>query len=160
MRSFRSVPAEQLSNRIGQDISGKNSYTSKSSPYNKGNNGGAFGQCVWYVIARAQELLGKGSRIHGNGNEIYYNAPKKAQVEAKPDNLKGNMLVSYKQGSSTLGLKYGHVIYIEAVYYTEGGSFKMAGILRTATRQEIMNGQTKDRKLGSNVIGFVDVTKY
>ena len=36
----------------------------------------------------------------------------------------------------------------------------MAGILRTATRQEIMNGQTKDRKLGSNVIGFVDVTKY
>ena len=160
-----SQSAEQLSNRIGQDISGKNSYTSKSSPYNKGNNGGAFGQCVWYVIARAQELLGKGSRIHGNGNEIYYNAPKKAQVEAKPDNLKGNMLVSYKQGSSTLGLKYGHVIYIEAVdgdtvYYTEGGSFKMAGILRTATRQEIMNGQTKDRKLGSNVIGFVDVTKY
>jgi hypothetical protein len=96
---------------------------------------------------------------------MYYNAKKNAQVEASPDNLRGDMLVTYRTGSSSLGLKYGHVIYIEAVegddvYYTEGGNYDMAGTLRKATRQQIMDGKTDDRNLGKNVIGFIDVTKY
>lgn len=153
------VPSQNLSTeldkKLGQDISAKSTY----------NNNAAYGQCVWYARGRADEKLGKYLPSMGNANEMYQNAKKNSQVEASPDNLRGDMLVTYRTGSSSLGLKYGHVIYIEAVdgddvYYTEGGNYKMAGTLRKATRQQIMDGKTNDRNLGKNVIGFIDVTKY
>lgn len=154
-----------LSKRVGQDISAKSSYASKNSPYNKNNNDADFGQCVWYARGRAKELLGKNIPAMGNANQMFANAKKNSKVEAKPENLRANMLVTYNKGTSTAGQHAGHVIYIEAVdgdtvYYTEGGNYNMSGKLRTATREDIMTGITDDRKLGSDIIGFIDVTKY
>ena len=146
---------ESLDQRVGQDISQKSSY----------RNDAAYGQCVWYARGRTEEITGKKLPAMGNANEMFANAKKSAQVEADADNLRGNMLVTYRTGSGALGAKYGHVIYIEAVdgdtvYYTEGGSYSMSGILKKGTREQIMNGQTDDRHLGNDVIGFIDVMKY
>jgi surface antigen len=120
---------------------------------------------IWYARGRAKELLGKNIPAMGNANQMFANAKKNSKVEAKPENLKANMLVTYKKGTSTAGQYAGHVIYIEAVdgdtvYYSEGGSLKISGILRKATKDQIMKGITNDRKLGSDIIGFIDVTKY
>ena len=78
------------------------------------------------------------------------------------------MVVSYNTGSGSLGAKYGHVIYIEdvvgdTVYYTEGGSgyYKNGtdGVVKTASRADIMNGvNSSGAKIGSGVVGFIDVT--
>lgn len=146
-----------LSKRVGNTIA-----NIKSSAY---NNDADYGQCVWYARGRAKELLGKNIPAMGNANQMFANAKKNSKVEAKPENLKANMLVTYNKGTSTAGQYAGHVIYIEAVdgdtvYYSEGGSLKISGILRKATKDQIMKGITNDRKLGSDIIGFIDVTKY
>ena len=160
-----------------------NTGTSGSSPYSSKvgkvvadiskpgyKNNAALGQCVWYVRGRANEKLGITLGSMGNGNEMWYNAKSTAKVAARPENLKANMLVSYKYGTSAAGQKYGHVIYIEdvvgdTVYYTEGGSgyYKngTVGLVKTATRQGIINGvNTSGGRMGSNVIGFIDLSKY
>lgn len=146
-----------LSKRVGNTIA-----NIKSSAY---NNDADYGQCVWYARGRTKELLGKNIPAMGNANQMFANAKKNSKIEAKPENLKANMLVTYNKGTSTAGQYAGHVIYIEAVdgdtvYYTEGGSLKISGILRKATKDQIMKGITNDRKLGSDIIGFIDVTKY
>ena len=146
-----------LSKRVGNTIA-----NIKSSAY---NNDADYGQCVWYARGRTKELLGKNIPSMGNANQMFANAKKNSKVEAKPENLKANMLVTYNKGTSTAGQYAGHVIYIEAVdgdtvYYSEGGSLKISGILRKATKDQIMKGITNDRKLGSDIIGFIDVTKY
>ena len=146
-----------LSKRVGNTIA-----NIKSSAY---NNDADYGQCVWYARGRTKELLGKNIPAMGNANQMFANAKKNSKIEAKPENLRANMLVTYKTGTSTVGLSAGHVIYIEAVdgdtvYYTEGGNLDIAGKLRKATRDQIMKGITDDRKLGSDIIGFIDVTKY
>ena len=132
------------------------------------NNTAAKGQCVWYVRGRAQEKLGVKTNSMGNANEMWYNAGN-AKVAASVNNIKPNMIVSYKYGTSSAGQKYGHVIYIEdvvgdTVYYTEGGSgyYKNGtdGVVKTATRQGILDGvNTNGGRMGSSVIGFIDVTK-
>lgn len=132
------------------------------------SNSAAKGQCVWYVRGRAQEKLGVKTNSMGNANEMWYNAGK-AKVSASVDNIKPNMIVSYKYGTTEGGKKYGHVIYIEdvvgdTVYYTEGGSgyYKNGtdGVVKTATKQGILKGvNTNGKSMGSNVIGFIDVTK-
>lgn len=134
------------------------------------NNDAAKGQCVWYVRGRANEKLGKNIGAMGNGNEMWYNAKDSAKVEAKPENLRANMIVSYKYGTSSAGQKYGHVIYIEdvvgdTVYYTEGGSGyyknRTDGVVKTATRQGIINGvNNSGGRMGSQAIGFIDLSKY
>lgn len=133
------------------------------------NNGGAKGQCVWYVRGRAKEKLGINMTHRGNGNQQYTNAPSSAKVSASAANIRPNMIVSYKYGTSSAGQKYGHVIYIEdvvgdTVYYTEGGSgyYKNGtdGVVKTATREGILKGvNTNGKRMGSTCLGFVDVTK-
>lgn len=137
---------------------------------NNYNNSAAKGQCVWYVRGRAAEKLGKDTGSIGNANEMWYNAKSDAKVSAKAENIKPNMIVSYDKGTSSAGQKYGHVIYIEAVvgdtvYYTEGGSGYHKngtdGVVKTATKQGILNGINKNgSKIGSGVIGFIDMSKY
>ncbi len=132
------------------------------------NNDAAKGQCVWYVRGRMKEKLGKDTGAIGNANEMYYNAPARAKVTASAANLRPDMVVSYNTGSGSLGAKYGHVIYIEdvvgdTVYYTEGGSgyYKNGtdGVVKTASRADIMNGvNSSGAKIGSGVVGFIDVT--
>ena len=134
------------------------------------NNNAAKGQCVWYVRGRASEKLGKDPGAIGNANEMYYNAKADAKLSATTSNIKPNIIVSYGQGTSSAGAKYGHVIYIEdvvgdTVYYTEGGSgyYKNGtdGVIKTATREGILNGvNTSGSRMGSNVIGFIDLNKY
>lgn len=136
----------------------------------KYSNSAATGQCVWYVRGRATEKLGKDTGAIGNANEMWYNAKSDAKVSAKSENIKPNMIVSYKYGTSNAGKTYGHVIYIEdvvgdTVYYTEGGSgyYKSGkdGVVKTATRQGILEGvNTSGGRMGSNVIGFIDLSKY
>ena len=133
------------------------------------NNAGAKGQCVWYVRGRVKEKLGITMTHRGDGNQQYTNAPAKAKVSASVNNIKPNMLVSYKYGTSSAGQTYGHVIFIEdvvgdIVYYTEGGSgyYKNGtdGVVKTATRQGILDGVNTDgKRMGSTCLGFVDVTK-
>ncbi len=130
------------------------------------HNDAAKGQCVWYVRGRVTEKLGKDTRAMGNANQMYYNAPAKAKVTAAAANLRPDMIVSYRYGTSSAGAKYGHVIYIEdvvgdTVYYTEGGSgyYKNGtdGVVKTASRQDIMNGVSAGgARIGSEVIGFID----
>ena len=123
----------------------------------------AKGQCVWYVRGRMKEKFGKDTGAIGNGNEMWYNAKSSAKLSAKEENIKPNTIASYKYGSG--GNKYGHVIYIEdvvgdTVYYTEGGTYYTkngtTGVVKTASKSEILNGG----KVGKNLIGFIDVTKY
>ena len=101
---------------------------------------------------------------------MWNNAKPEAKYAATMENLKPNMIVSYRNGTSSAGQKYGHVIYIEdvvgdTVYYTEGGSgyYKNGtdGVVKTATRQGILDGvNSNGGRMGSNVIGFIDVSKY
>lgn len=147
----------------------------QSAAYKPGNrvadtasyhNDAAKGQCVWYVRGRVAEKLGKSTSAMGNANQMYYNAPAKAKVTASAANLRPDMIVSYQNGTSAAGAKYGHVIYIEdvvgdTVYYTEGGSGYYQngtdGVVKTASRQDIMNGvNANGARIGSNVIGFID----
>lgn len=134
------------------------------------NNNAAKGQCVWYVRGRASEKLGKDPGAIGNANEMYYNAKADAKLSATTSNIKPNIIVSYGKGTSSAGAKYGHVIYIEdvvgdTVYYTEGGSgyYKNGtdGVIKTATREGILKGvNSSGSRMGSNVIGFIDLNKY
>lgn len=127
------------------------------------NNSGAKGQCVWYVRGRATEKLGKDTGAIGNANEMWYNAKADAKLPATVESIKPDTIASYKYGSG--GNKYGHVIYIEdvvgdTVYYTEGGTYHTkngtTGVVKTASKSEIMNGG----KLGQNLIGFIDLSRY
>lgn len=132
------------------------------------NNSAAKGQCVWYVRGRAKEKLGVDTASMGNANQMWYNAGP-AKVAATQDNIRPDMIVSYKYGTSSAGQKYGHVIYIEdvvgdTVYYTEGGSgyFKNGtdGVVKTATKDGILKGvNTSGKRMGSSIIGLIDVKK-
>lgn len=134
------------------------------------NNDAAKGQCVWYVRGRAKEKLGVDTGAIGNANQMYYNAKGSAKVTASAENIKPNMIVSYNKGTSPAGQSYGHVIYIEdvvgdTVYYTEGGSGYYQngtdGVVKTATRQGIIDGvNTSGSRMGSEVLGFIDLSKY
>lgn len=134
------------------------------------NNSAAKGQCVWYVRGRASEKLGKTVGALGNANQMWYNAKPEAQLTATADNIKPNMIVSYSKGTSSAGQKAGHVIFIEdvvgdTVYYTEGGSgyYKNGtdGVIKTASRQGILDGvNSNGGRMGSGVIGFIDLSKY
>lgn len=134
------------------------------------NNDAAKGQCVWYVRGRASEKLGVDPGAIGNANQMYYNAKDSAKVTATKDNIRPNMIVSYGTGTSSEGQNYGHVIFIEdvvgdTVYYTEGGSgyYKNGtdGVVKTASRQGIIDGvNSSGTRMGSNVIGFIDLSKY
>lgn len=134
------------------------------------NNSAAKGQCVWYVRGRANEKLGKDTGAIGNANEMWYNAKEDAKLSATSNNIKPNSIISYKYGSGNLGQKYGHVIFIEdvvgdTVYYTEGGSgyYKNGtdGVVKTATKEQILQGvNSSGSRIGSNVIGIIDLSKY
>ncbi len=134
------------------------------------NNDAARGQCVWYVRGRAKEKLGVDTGAIGNANQMYVNARAEAKLPASKENIKPNMIVSYNKGTSDAGQSYGHVIYIEdvvgdTVYYTEGGSgyYKNGtdGVVKTATRQGILDGvNTSGGRMGSEVLGFIDLSKY
>lgn len=134
------------------------------------NNGAAKGQCVWYVRGRANEKLGKTVGSLGNANEMWYNAKSDSKLSATTENIKPNIIVSYNKGTSSGGQKYGHVIYIEdvvgdTVYYTEGGSgyYKNGtdGVVKTASKQGIIEGiNSNGNRMGSGVIGFIDLSKY
>ena len=167
--SLLNQPSSSSSSSTTQQSGTSRSYSPGTRIANTGsyNNDAAKGQCVWYVRGRAKEKLGKSTSAMGNANEMYYNAPEKAKISASASNLRPNMIVSYKNGTSSAGAKYGHVIYIEdvvgdTVYYTEGGSgyYKNGtdGVVKTASRQQIMNGvNSNGARIGSNVIGFIDV---
>ena len=134
------------------------------------NNDAAKGQCVWYVRGRAKEKLGVDTGAIGNANEMYFNAKESARVSASAQNIKPNMIVSYSKGTGSAGQTSGHVIFIEdvvgdTVYYTEGGSgyYKSGtdGVVKTATRQGIIDGvNTSGARMGSGVLGFIDLSKY
>lgn len=159
-------------NNMVNSASTVSSYTPGSRVANTAsyNNNAAKGQCVWYVRGRATEKLGVDPGAIGNANEMWYNAKSDAKVQATADNIRPNMLVSYGSGTGSGGQKYGHVIFVEdvvgdTVYYTEGGSgyYKNGtdGVVKTATRQGILNGiNSSGAKMGNNVIGFIDLTKY
>lgn len=134
------------------------------------NNSAAKGQCVWYVRGRASEKLGKTVGALGNANQMWYNAKDSAKLSATKDNIKPNTIVSYSKGVTSAGQKYGHVIFIEdvvgdTVYYTEGGSsyYKNGtdGVVKTATKEGILNGvNTSGGRMGSGIIGLIDLSKY
>ncbi len=148
----------------------KNSVGKRVADTAKYNNSAAKGQCVWYVRGRAEEKLGIKLGSMGNGNQMYYNAKKDAQLAATADNIKPNILVSYGKGTSSAGQKYGHVIFVEdvigdTVYYTEGGSgyYKNGtdGVVKTTTKEGLLKGiNNQGGHMGSNVLGFVDLSKY
>ncbi len=138
---------------VGKKIANTESY----------NNSAAKGQCVWFVRGRMNEKFGKDTGSIGNANQMWYNAKPEAKLSASADNIKPDTIASYKYGSG--GSKYGHVIYIEdvvgdTVYYTEGGTYHTkngtTGVVKTASKSEILNGS----KLGQELIGFIDVSKY
>lgn len=140
------------SQKVGTVISNSSSY----------NNSATKGQCVWYVRGRALEKLGKDTGAVGHGNQMALNCSEKAKLAATKENIKDDIIVSYRYGTSTAGQKYGHVIYIEKVdgdkvYYTEcksGG--KAAGTLKETTKDDIINGTVG---CGTSVVGFIDVNK-
>ena len=145
---------------VGKKIANTASY--KDSPYK--------GECVWYVRNRMNEKLGKDTGAIGNANEMWYNAKQSAKLSATLDNIKPNIIVSYKQGGGSVGQKYGHVIYVEdvvgdTVYYTEGGQgyHKKGtdGVVKTTTKEGLLKGVGSGGSLiGSGVIGFIDTNKY
>ena len=150
----------EFANSVGKRVANTSSY----------NNNAAKGQCVWYVRGRASEKLGKTVGSLGNANEMWYNAKSDSKLSATADNIKPNLIVSYKSGTSSAGKKYGHVIFIEdvvgdTVYYTEGGSgyYKNGtdGVVKTATKQGILDGiNTNGSRMGSEIVGFIDLSKY
>ena len=150
----------QISGQVGKRIANTSTY----------NNDAAKGQCVWYVRGRASEKLGKDTGAIGNANQMWYNAKSDAKLSATAENIKPNIIVSYKKGTSSAGQSAGHVIYIEdvvgdTVYYTEGGSgyYKNGtdGVVKTASKQDILNGvNSSGNRIGSGVIGFIDLSKY
>ena len=150
----------EFTNSVGKRVANTSSY----------NNSAAKGQCVWYVRGRASEKLGKTVGALGNANEMWYNAKSDSKLSATEENIKPNTVVSYKYGTGSAGQKYGHVIFIEdvvgdTVYYTEGGSgyYKNGtdGVVKTATKQGILSGvNTNGSRMGSEVIGFIDLSKY
>lgn len=152
--------AAGFSQNVGKKIANTSTYKNSAAP----------GQCVWYVRGRANEKLGKDTGAIGNANEMWYNAKKSAKLAPTRENIKPNMIVSYKSGLSSGGAKYGHVIFIEdvvgdTVYYTEGGNAYHQkgtdGVVKTATRQGILNGiNTSGGRMGNDVIGFIDLSKY
>lgn len=155
-----STGSSGYANKVGTKVANTSSYQNSASK----------GQCVWYVRGRMKEKLGKDTGAIGNGNQMWHNAKPAAKVAAKTENLKPNMIVSYQKGTSSAGQTYGHVIYIEdvvgdTVYYTEGGSGYHAsgkdGVVKTATRKGILEGaNTSGGRMGSGVIGFIDLSKY
>lgn len=128
------------------------------------------GQCVWYVRGRMTEKLQKDTGAIGNANDMWYNAREEAKLAPLLENIKPDLIASYTYGTSALGLRYGHVIYIEdvcgdTVYYTEGGSgyYKTGtdGVVKTATKAGILEGTNTDgASFGSALIGFIDVSAY
>ena len=154
------TPTGEFNASVGKRIADTSKY----------NNSAAKGQCVWYVRGRATEKLGKDTGSLGNANEMWYNAKPEAKLDATENNIKPNTIVSYKSGTSSAGQKYGHVIFIEdvigdTVYYTEGGSGYYNkgtdGVVKTATKQGILAGvNTNGSRMGSDVIGFIDLSKY
>lgn len=147
-------------NLVGKRVANTGSY----------HNNAATGQCVWYVRGRAAEKIGKDPGALGNANEMWYNAKDNAKLAATADNIKPNTIASYGQGTGSDGALYGHVIYIEdvvgdTVYYTEGGGGYYQsgtdGVVKTASKQQILNGTDKNgNHFGSNLIGFIDLSKY
>lgn len=139
--------------QLGKKIANTSSY----------NNNAALGQCVWYVRGRMKEKFGKDWGSIGNANEVYYNAPDRAKLSARAENIKADTVASFKK--SPTGSKYGHVIYIEAVdgdnvYYTEGGSSYHQkgtdGVLKKTTKQALLNGSGS---FGSGLVGLIDIQK-
>ena len=134
------------------------------------NNDAAKGQCVWYARGRATEKLGIDPGALGNANQMWFNAKEDAKLSPAASNVKPDTLLSFREGTSAGGKKYGHVIYIEdvigdTVYYTEGGSGYHKngtdGVVKTASRQGILNGINSDgSRIGSGAIGLIDITKY
>lgn len=134
------------------------------------SNNAAVGQCVWYVRGRSKEKLGFDPGSLGNGNEMWYNAKESSRVSPKAENIKKNMIASYGKGTGYDGALYGHAIFIEdvvgdTVYYTEGGygyyQSGTDGVIKTATRQQILNGTDKNgNHFGSEIVGFIDLEKY
>ena len=148
----KSESSIEYSQKVGTIISNSSTY----------NNSATKGQCVWYVRGRAVEKLGKDTGAVGHGNEMALNCSEKAKLAATKENIKDDIIVSYRYGTSAAGQKYGHVIYIEKVdgdkvYYTEcksGG--KAAGTLKETTKDDIINGTVG---CGTSVVGFIDVNK-
>lgn len=144
---------------VGKKVANTNSY----------NSGGVYGQCVWYVKGRANEKLGKSFGSWGNANQMWYNAKPSTKLSPTTDNIKPDIIVSYASAPGTDGQKYGHVIYVEdvvgdTVYYTEGGAAYHAkgtdGVVKTTTKQGLLNGiNDNGSRMGSNVVGFIDVSK-
>lgn len=175
-KSITGAATNKKTNAKTQSQSAGNSYIASNvgkrivETHNYPDNGAARGQCVWYARNRMKQKFGKDTGAIGNGNQMYYNAKPESKVAAKPENLRGDMLLSYKYGTSTLGQKAGHVIYIEdvvgdTVYYTESGSGyyknKTDGVVKTATRKGILEGvNSNGGRIGSGAIGLIDVTKY
>ena len=148
--------SDNYSAKVGQKIADTSKY----------NNGADPGQCVWFARGRAKEKLGKTIPAIGNANQMYYNAKDSAKLDATKDNIKADILVSYKGGTSAAGLTAGHVIYVEAVdgdtvYYTEGGHGSDNGILKTTTKDKLLQGKSgSGSTIGTGIIGFIDVKKY
>ncbi|MBE7063496.1 MAG: CHAP domain-containing protein [Ruminococcaceae bacterium] len=128
------------------------------------------GQCVWYVRGRMTQKFRKDTGAIGNANDMWYNAREEAKLAPLVENIKPDLIASYKYGTSVLGKRYGHVIYIEdvdgdTVYYTEGGSGYYQkgtdGVVKTATKVGILEGLNTDgTSFGSTLIGFIDVSAY
>lgn len=147
-------------NSVGKKVANTGTY----------QNNAALGQCVWYVRGRMKEKLGFDVGSLGNANEMWYNAKPAARVSAAAQNIRPNMLASYKTGTSAAGQKYGHVIYIEdvvgdTVYYTEGGSGYHKngtdGVIKTATKEGILNGvNSSGSRFGGGLIGLIDLSAY
>ena len=148
--------SDNYSAKVGQKIADTSKY----------NNSAAPGQCVWFARGRAKEKLGKTIPAIGNANQMYYNAKDSAKLDATKDNIKADILVSYKVGTSAAGQTAGHVIYVEAVdgdtvYYTEGGYGSNSGILKTTTKDKLLQGKSgSGSTIGTGIIGFIDVKKY
>lgn len=170
MAKFYNTAKETVQGTGQSGANGAVSYTPGTRIANTASyqNSAAKGQCVWYVRGRAKEKLGVNTSSMGNANQMWYNAGN-AAVSATKGNIRPDMIVSYKYGTSAAGQKYGHVIYIEdvvgdTVYYTEGGSgyYKNGtdGVVKTATKDGILQGvNSSGKRIGSSVIGLIDVNK-
>ena len=155
-----SLGTGEFTDRVGKRIADTSKY----------NNSAAKGQCVWYVRGRVEEKLGIKLGAMGNGNQMYHNAKSDAKLAPTVENIKPNILVSYNKGTSSAGQKYGHVIFVEdvvgdTVYYTEGGSgyYKNGtdGVVKTTTKANLLKGVNDNGgRIGNEVLGFVDVSKY
>ncbi len=142
----------------------------KSEGFTRGgtfNNDADAGQCVWYARGRAYEIAGANVPALGNANQIYANAKDSAKLDPTVANIRQDIFVCYQVGTSATGQTAGHVIYIEGVdgnivYYTENKSGGMpAGTLKWTTAENLLKGKSGNgATIGTDCIGFVDVTKY